>query len=178
MRRAIPEIGIAESDVARAPLHLGADIGQDDLGGHRKETPAIERCDRAVQAGVLAAARRFGIASNAQLVAPLEASVTLKRRKLASLRDEKRRARYPRSAALRPCANARDRANLSLLKRGHEVEQRDLVFAANGRIDGPLEEMIGVEQRVKPVETDMRARIDAAHAPGKLFAQAQRRMHG
>src|SRR6185312_6894135 len=59
MPRSVQEIGIAEGDVARARRYLRANILQHNRAWHDEETPAIDRRDGAVQAGMQAAARRL-----------------------------------------------------------------------------------------------------------------------
>src|SRR6266480_3560797 len=104
MSGTVPEIGIAESDMLRAACYLATNICQHDVGRHGEEAAMIDWCDRAVQAGMLAAARRFSVTGETQFTIVLQASVAFERLQMCSFGHKKRRARYPWAAGDGTCA--------------------------------------------------------------------------
>src|SRR6266571_8269922 len=67
----IEEIGIAEGDMTCSLCDLGTDICQHNFCWYGEETPMIDWGDGAVQAGMLAAASRFGITCKQRLAIQL-----------------------------------------------------------------------------------------------------------
>src|SRR5450755_241374 len=178
MRGTVEEVRVAESNVARTSFDLRADTGQHDLKRDREEASVIDRRDGTVQAGMLAAACGLGVAHYVPLVSPLQARVAWKRWERSTFGHDKWCALYPRSALNQARAYTRDSQLLSPLDSLHKLEERNLVLAANGRVDSMLQQVIGVQQRVESIHTDMRSWIKRAHALRELFAQAQSSMHG
>src|SRR5690242_16974015 len=83
--RAVEEIGVTKGDVLRALLNLRANVGQHQFGWDGEETTMIDRSDRAVLAGMLAAARGFRIANNARLAVPFHPGIAVERREYSAL---------------------------------------------------------------------------------------------
>src|SRR5690349_1538688 len=95
-----------------ALFHLSPNIGEDDLSRDGKEAPSIDRCDRAMAAGVLAATGGFCVSHDPRIfaiVAPLQAGIAFKWRQLPAIRDEKWCALQPGSAIRGTCGDTRNR---------------------------------------------------------------------
>ena len=63
MARAVEEVRVAKRDMRGPGRHLLADVCQHRRGGHDEKASVVDGHDRAVAAGVQAAARRLDIAA-------------------------------------------------------------------------------------------------------------------
>ena len=98
--RSIEEVGVAKGDMMYTLGYLCADVCQHDLGWYGEEATTVDWRDGAMQAGMLAAARRFSISREQQISIQLQAGVALGGWELMAVGYRERRALNPRRAAL------------------------------------------------------------------------------
>ncbi len=100
MCRAVEEIRVAERDVLRAGRDLLGDVGEHGLDRHDPHAALVDRHDRAVRAGMQAAARGLGVAREATLAADIEACVGRERWLRRTVRDGEREPGHLRAAQI------------------------------------------------------------------------------
>src|SRR5260370_16600769 len=98
--RSIEEVGVAKGDMMYTLGYLCADVCQHDLGWYGEEAATVDWRDGAMQASMLAAARRFSISREQQISIQLQAGVAIGGWELMALGDRGRGTLNPRPASL------------------------------------------------------------------------------
>src|SRR5258708_21139561 len=98
--RSIEEVGVAKGDMTYALDYLCADVCQHDLGWYGEEAATVDWRDGAMQASMLAAARRFSISREQQISIQLQAGVACGGVEFMALGYRERGTLNPRRAAL------------------------------------------------------------------------------
>src|SRR5260221_12332619 len=88
--RSIEEVGVAKGDMTYALDYLCADVCQHDLGWYGEEAATVDWRDGAMQARMLAAARRFSISREQQISIPLQAGGAIGGWGVIAARDRRR----------------------------------------------------------------------------------------
>src|SRR6266496_642416 len=96
----IEEVWIAKSDMAHALCYLCTNICHYDLGRYGEETSPVDWCNRTMEAGMLAATRRFGVSCQQLFAISLQASITIRWWELLAFWHYERSTLYPGGAAL------------------------------------------------------------------------------
>ena len=175
MRRAcdrpVEEVGIAEGDVLRAGLDLGADVGQHHLDRHDAELPVVDRHNRTVPAAMLAAAGGLGGADDGlPAVGPLQ----LARRRSSAGRPWRSGTRNTIRGQRRVVRRRQRHARLRLLRHLDEI---GLGFGTEHRLHAGGGELRLVERRVQTVGADRQVGTVPSDGGNDRQRQARRGVH-
>ena len=88
MGGAVQEVRVPEGDVPGSHAHLLVHVGEHHVGGHGEEPAVVNRRDRAVQAGMQAAARGLGVTGRKQFDAVVQLGVPLQSGQRVAVRDQ------------------------------------------------------------------------------------------
>src|SRR5260221_1475574 len=106
--RSIEEVGVAKGDMTYTLGYLCADVCQHDLGWYGEEAATVDWRDGAMQAGMLAAARRFSISREQPISIQLQAGGGLGGWAVMAVGRRASWAVNRRGAFLLKCADATD----------------------------------------------------------------------
>ena len=174
---AVQEVGVAECDVSCASRDLLANVVQDDVLRNNEKASFVDRRNRAVRAQVQATATGFNVSRNSGFSVFFKLRVLLQRRKCIALRSSEFQpfeVRLGRSIALKHRLDFKPCFTLQSLG---QCDKRGLKFPANARVASVVEQILGVQSRIKTVEADVARRVDLGDTLGYADSESHRGVH-